>query len=136
MFACVGFRYDQPQSIEYVQRKDAKSIAAIVERLLEMENGADVISIRRVYLEPSTPAIERVLETPLGPISKAIVNWRGALENENVRPTEISLPAQAFQLLSKEMAFLNMFLGYDEDTNEDKRIVGEFMGMKVRLSPS
>jgi len=51
MFACVGFRYDQPQSIEYVQRKDAKSIVATVQRLLEMEDGADVISIRRVYLE-------------------------------------------------------------------------------------
>ncbi len=72
----------------------------------------------------------------LGPISKAIVNWRSALENEHVQVTEISLSAEAFHLLCKETGFLNMFLGYDQDSKEDERIVGEFMGMKVRLPRS
>ncbi len=50
MFAIVGFRYDEPTSLEYDQRKEAKSISEIVLRLLE-KKGADVISIRRVYLD-------------------------------------------------------------------------------------
>lgn len=58
IFACVGFRYDAPSSLEYNQYKKAESVAAMVQRLLTMENGADVISIRRVYLaqeaEPQT----------------------------------------------------------------------------------
>jgi hypothetical protein len=54
IFACVGFRYDQPQSIEYNQFKKAESVAGMVHRLLTMENGADIISIRRVYLLPES----------------------------------------------------------------------------------
>ncbi len=62
MFACVGFKYDQPQSIEYIQRKEPKSIVAAVERLLE--NGADVISIRRVYLDHELPETDKPVITP------------------------------------------------------------------------
>ena len=50
IFACVGFRYDQPSSLEYNQFKKAESVASMVLRLLTMEDGADVVSIRRVYL--------------------------------------------------------------------------------------
>jgi hypothetical protein len=70
IFACVGFRYDQPQSIEYSQFKHAESVAEMVKRLLKMENGADIISIRRVYLlqeefEPKTndPEAKVTLDT-------------------------------------------------------------------------
>lgn len=50
-FAIVGFRYDKPSSIEYDQYKEPQSVARTVERLLTVENGADIISIRRVYLD-------------------------------------------------------------------------------------
>jgi hypothetical protein len=50
-FAVVGFRYDQPSSIEYDQYKEPESVAKTVARLLTMKDGADVISIRRVYLD-------------------------------------------------------------------------------------
>ena len=50
IFACVGFRYDQPQSMDYRQFKDPESVRGMVFRLLTQEDGADVISIRRVYL--------------------------------------------------------------------------------------
>lgn len=50
IFAIVGFRYDNPSSIDYRQFKDPESVGEMVFRLLTMENGADIISIRRVYL--------------------------------------------------------------------------------------
>ena len=50
-FVCVGFRYDEMNSLEYVQRKDVESIVENV-RILLKEKGADVISIRRIYLPP------------------------------------------------------------------------------------
>ena len=53
IFAIVGFRYDQPQSIDYSQYKEAESVRDMVFRLLTMEDGADIISIRRVYLNPT-----------------------------------------------------------------------------------
>ena len=52
IFAVVGFRYDQPQSISYNQYKDPESVQSTVYGLLKMEDGADIISIRRVYLVP------------------------------------------------------------------------------------
>ena len=52
IFAAVGFRYDQPQSIEYAQYKAPESVRDLVFHLLTMEDGADIISIRRVYLVP------------------------------------------------------------------------------------
>ena len=55
-FAIVGFRYDQPSSIEYDQYKEPQSVARTVERLLTMEGGADIISIRRVYLDKDSEA--------------------------------------------------------------------------------
>lgn len=64
IFAVVGFRYDSPTSIEYDQRKNPESVADIVRRLLSMENGADIISIRRVYLE-KVPEMEPILEKVL-----------------------------------------------------------------------
>ena len=71
MFAVVGFRYDQPSSLSYLQRVNPESIAAEVLSLLK-DAGADVISIRRVYLdhdEPETPepklsAIPQIVEPP------------------------------------------------------------------------
>lgn len=61
IFVAVGFRYDQPQSLEYVQYKDPESVRELVYRLLTMEDGADIISIRRVYL---VPPIEHKTEDP------------------------------------------------------------------------
>ena len=60
-FAIVGFRYDQPSSIEYAQYKEPQSVARTVERLLTME-GADVISIRRVYLDQDSKRTNDGLE--------------------------------------------------------------------------
>ena len=56
IFACVGFRYDNPTSLDYRQFKEAKSVALMVDRLLSMADGADIISIRRVYLPQDEPA--------------------------------------------------------------------------------
>ncbi len=50
VFVVVGFRYDEMSSVEYDQYKRPESAAAAVQRLLTQERGADVISIRRVYL--------------------------------------------------------------------------------------
>jgi hypothetical protein len=54
VFAVVGFRYDAPSSIDYQQFKMPDPASALVRRLLEMEEGAEVISIRRIYLTPDT----------------------------------------------------------------------------------
>ncbi|MDG6910035.1 MAG: hypothetical protein JRM95_06220 [Nitrososphaerota archaeon] len=66
VFVVVGFRYDQMSSLEYDQYKRPESAAAAVQRLLTQDHGADVISIRRVYLsaEEGTfddPKLEEVL---------------------------------------------------------------------------
>jgi len=76
IFAIVGFRYDQPSSLSYLQRVNPESIAAEVLSLLK-DAGADVISIRRVYLdhelpdihsEPKLTAIPQTVEPPLTPL--------------------------------------------------------------------
>jgi len=57
-FVLVGFRYDQMESLEYIQRKEPESISKAVDRLLS-EGAADVISIRRVYLDQDASVEER-----------------------------------------------------------------------------
>jgi hypothetical protein len=57
-FVLVAFRYDSMESLEYIQRKEPDSITATANRLLKVspeEGGADVISIRRVYLDDDKP---------------------------------------------------------------------------------
>ena len=55
IFAVVAFRYDSPNSLAYSQYKDSESVRDFVYRMLdaggELPNKADVISIRRVYLD-------------------------------------------------------------------------------------
>lgn len=72
VFAVVGFRYDRPSSIDYRQFKDPASVRDMVFRLLTMENGADIISIRRVYLpqeeEPKTEDPQETIESDLASI--------------------------------------------------------------------
>ena len=47
----VAFRYDRAQSIGYVWCKDEQEVAKQVTRFLSDPNNADVISIRRVYVQ-------------------------------------------------------------------------------------
>ncbi len=56
IFAAVAFRYDRPTSLLYQQYKEGESVAGFVRRMLADPNLADVISIRRVYLDASTEA--------------------------------------------------------------------------------
>lgn len=51
IFAAVAFRYDTPTSLLYQQYKEKESVAQFVDRMLTEPNKADVISIRRVYLD-------------------------------------------------------------------------------------
>jgi len=61
-FVLVGFRYDAMESMEYIQRKLPQPIMEAVGRLLS-KNGADVISIRRVYLDTNEELPEVTLHT-------------------------------------------------------------------------
>jgi len=50
LFTIVAFRYNQKRSIMYVVAGDRMKIAQLVDKALG-EDGADVISIRRIYAE-------------------------------------------------------------------------------------
>ncbi len=54
-FAVVAYRYGSPKILAYNQYKDPESVTDFVYRMLgqggELPNKADVISIRRIYLD-------------------------------------------------------------------------------------
>ena len=66
-FILVGFRYDQMESLEYIQRKSKEPILEAVSRLLST-GAADVISIRRVYLDQEVPIEDKNVNNSKVPI--------------------------------------------------------------------